>query len=94
MVNHLELALERGVTVCISEGKGKKHVGIGQLERSKTLIQKKVDGKDSGRKSLKRIPTVTKKEPFQSVDQLVIWDKKDSFQHDEESKHVHVALEV
>ena len=28
------------------------------------------------------------------LDQLVIWDKKDSFQRDEESEHVHAALEV
>lgn len=78
--------------VCISGSKGKKHDDIGQLERSKTeKKQKEADGKGPGRKSLKRIPAVTEKDPFQSTGQLVIWDKKDSLQRDEEYEHIHVA---
>ncbi|KAF3448251.1 hypothetical protein FNV43_RR08964 [Rhamnella rubrinervis] len=77
--------------VCISGSKGKKHDDIGQLERTKTSVRKKADEKGFARKSLRMIPAVTEKDAFQNTGQLVIWEKKDSLQRDEEYEHIHVA---
>ncbi|XP_048319986.2 histone-lysine N-methyltransferase, H3 lysine-9 specific SUVH6 [Ziziphus jujuba] len=75
----------------ISGNEGKKLDHISQVERPKTSTRKKDDKNGFLEKSLKKIPTVTEKDAFQHTGQLVVWDMKDSLQHDDEYKNIHVA---
>ncbi|KAL5551350.1 hypothetical protein UlMin_001526 [Ulmus minor] len=57
---------------CVSVYKGKKCDSMTQVERHRDAARRKVDGKDSKEKSLKKIPPYAAN---QGTDERVIWDK-------------------